>query len=117
MKLLAQQDIFGKVSPPVAGIPSDPQVFINKLIGTGIQSFLLIAAIALLIFMLWGALDWITSGGEKEKVSKAQNKITNAVIGMVLVIVMLTVYQVIITQVLGLKNIMNGWQYIIPTLK
>ncbi len=115
MKLLAQ-NIFGNVSPPVAGIPSQPQDFVNKLIGTGIQAFLLIAAIALLFFMLWGALDWITSGGEKEKVSKAQNKITNAVIGMVLVIVMLTVYQVIITQVLGLKGILNGWQFILPKL-
>lgn len=116
MKVLAQ-DIFGHVSPPVAGVPTDPRDFINKAIGTGIQLFILIAALALLLFMLWGALDWITSGGEKEKVSKAQNKITNAVIGMLLVIVMLVIYQVLITQVLGLKNIMNGWQFIVPTLK
>lgn len=48
-------------------------------------SFIFIIAGILLIFMiLWGAWDWIISGGEKEKVENARNKITHAIIGIMI---------------------------------
>lgn len=45
------------------------------------------AGLAALIFMLLGALSWITSGGNKENVEKAREKIQAAVVGIVLVVV------------------------------
>ncbi|MDD2822583.1 MAG: hypothetical protein PHQ59_00745 [Candidatus Daviesbacteria bacterium] len=42
-------------------------------------------AIVLFVFMIvFGALQWIISGGEKEKIAAAQGRITNAVIGLVI---------------------------------
>ncbi len=41
-----------------------------------------LAVVTVLIFIVWGAFDWITSGGEKEAVGKARNKIVNALIGL-----------------------------------
>ncbi len=42
-----------------------------------------ISSLAVLIMMLWGAFDWITSAGDKEKIKSAQKKISTAIIGAV----------------------------------
>ena len=110
MKLLADQaidDLFGGISPPpamnVGG--SDPVQGLGKFIGFSIQMFILLAGMFLLLYLLWGAFDWIASGGEKEKISKAQSKITNAVIGIVLVFVVLTVFNLVAGNILGIVEL------------
>lgn len=44
-----------------------------------------VAGIALLFMILWAALEWITAGGDSEKVKAAQKRLTSAIIGFVLV--------------------------------
>jgi amino acid transporter len=56
-----------------------------------VRLFFTIAALAALLYLLLGAFSWITSGGEKEKVSKAQEKIQAAVIGVVLIVGVLAI--------------------------
>jgi len=52
----------------------------------GILSFVLvIAAVLVLVFLLWGGFDWIISGGDKGKTEQARSKIVSAVIGLVIV--------------------------------
>ena len=55
-------------------------------IGAFVQNVLLLLfsiAIILVLFMLvWGAFEWITSGGDKEAVGKARGRIINALIGL-----------------------------------
>lgn len=41
-----------------------------------------IAAIAVLIMLVWGAFEWIFSGGDKDSVGKARSRIINALIGL-----------------------------------
>src|SRR3989344_9616137 len=107
---LAQANIFGTIAPP-QGAPTD----LGTFIGGAIRLFIIVAGLFLLIYMLWGAFDWITSGGEKEKISKAQSKITNAVIGMFLVIVSLTLFTLIAGNILKIVTITpNGWQINLP---
>lgn len=122
MKVFADEvsDIFGKVKPPpgTEAIAGDPIEGIGKLLGLGIRLFITGAGILLLIYMLWGTLDWITSNGEKEKVSKAQNKITFALVGMLLVFVVLVVFGVVAGDILGIiVNTPDGWQLKISTFK
>ncbi|MCC6711004.1 MAG: hypothetical protein IT416_01490 [Candidatus Pacebacteria bacterium] len=45
-----------------------------------------IGAITVLIFFVWGAIEWIGSGGDKGKVENARNRITQAVIGLVVLV-------------------------------
>ncbi|MGB9883001.1 MAG: hypothetical protein ACPLRN_00580 [Microgenomates group bacterium] len=122
MKLLAEdiKDLFGTVEPP-AGMnfgKDDPVQGFASLVGFGINIFLVIAGMFLLLYLLWGAFDWINSGGEKEKIVKAQNKITNALIGIVLVFAVLVVFQLVAGNILGLiKPTDQGWQFNIPTLR
>lgn len=56
-----------------------------------IRFFFVIAGIAALIMMLWGALAWVTSGGEKEGVQAARDKIVAAIVGVLLIVVALAV--------------------------
>ncbi len=60
----------------------------SGIIGTLLSNVILllftIGGIATLIYFIWGAFDWIVSGGDKEKVAGARKKMTNAIIGLVL---------------------------------
>ena len=60
-----------------------------------LRFFFIIAGLAALLFLLLGALGWITSGGNKESVDKAREKIQAAVIGLILIFVVLALVIVI----------------------
>jgi len=62
---------------------------IGELLTFLIRLFFIIAGLAALIYLLTGALQWITSGGDKENVKKAQDRIQNAIIGLILIVVVL----------------------------
>lgn len=46
---------------------------------------MLIAAILVFAFLIFGGIQWITSGGDKNKAEEARNKITAAIIGLIIV--------------------------------
>lgn len=46
--------------------------------------FYAIGGIGVVVYFVWGAVDWILSGGDKEKVASARKKMTHAIIGLVL---------------------------------
>ena len=108
----------GKITPP-SGIPQgDPLQTIGDLFSTGIKLFIFVASMVLLAFLLWGAFDWIISGGDKEKVSKAQQKITNALIGFIAIFVVFTLFGLITGDILGIvqRSADGGWIFNLPRL-
>lgn len=51
----------------------------------GLLSFVMvIAALLVFFYLIWGGIEWITSGGDKGQTEKARNKITAAIIGLVI---------------------------------
>lgn len=62
-----------------------------KTIGDAISNFLTIAltvaVLLVLVMLIIGAYEWITSGGDKEAVAKARNRIINALVGLVVLAV------------------------------
>lgn len=56
-----------------------------------IRMFFVVAGLIALIYLLLGALAWITSGGNKENVDKAREKIQAALIGIILIFVVLAI--------------------------
>ena len=67
-----------------------------------IITLILVLAVAIAIFiLLWGAVKWINSGGDKEKVEAARNQIIGGATG--LIIILLTF--LIINVLLGFFNI------------
>lgn len=124
MRILAADinDAFGTVDPP-QGMNfggSDPVQGFGTLIGFAIQMFIAVAGMFLLIYLLWGAYDWIASGGEKEKITKAQQKITNALIGFMLIFIVIVVFNVVAGRLLKIITPNpdgSGWQINLPTLR
>lgn len=60
---------------------------IGDAIGNFLTIALTIAVLIVLIMLIIGAYEWITSGGDKEAVAKARNRIINALIGLVILAV------------------------------
>ncbi len=98
-------NIFGTIAPPPGSnfVGNDPVAGTGTLIGTAIKLVFFIAGLAALVYLLWGAFDWIMSSGKKEDVEKAQQKIISAVIGLILIVVAFTVFSFIMGTVLGGK--------------
>ena len=58
---------------------------IGKLISSVISLAFIIAGILVFAFLVWGGIEWITSGGDKTKTEQARNRITNALVGLAIV--------------------------------
>jgi hypothetical protein len=57
---------------------------IANVINSVMNLIMLVGALLVLLYMVWGAFDWLTSGGDKGKTESARNKITAAVIGLII---------------------------------
>jgi hypothetical protein len=60
----------------------DPQTLIMGLIQ---YALIFVGAIAL-IFVIWGGVQYVTSGGDAEKTTKARNTLLYAIIGIIVVV-------------------------------
>lgn len=54
-------------------------------VSTAINLLLGAAGIIAFFFLLWGGIQWILAGGDKEGTEKARKRITNALIGLAVV--------------------------------
>lgn len=67
----------------------------NVVLTFFIRFFFLIAGLVALVYLLLGALSWITSGGNKENVDKAREKIQSALVGLIILFFVLALVAVI----------------------
>lgn len=112
-------NVFGQLSPPPGGeFGANPIAGISTLVIFGIQMFLMIAGLAALFYMMWGAFEWVTSGGEQDKLEAARSKMTNAVIGIILTVVALGVFVLIGTDILRIftRTPDGDWIFKLPTI-
>ena len=58
---------------------------LGTLLSGAIGFILVIAALAAFIFLIWGGIQWITSGGDKSAVEAARSRILAAIIGLFVV--------------------------------
>lgn len=58
---------------------------LGSIIGSLVGVFLILSFMAALLYMLLGGFDWITSGGDKAKLQSARDKITNSLVGLIVV--------------------------------
>ncbi|MBI2020445.1 hypothetical protein HYS94_03400 [Candidatus Daviesbacteria bacterium] len=54
----------------------------------------MVAVLVVLAMLVWGAFEWITSGGDKEAVGKARGRIINALIGLAVLAIAFALFQV-----------------------
>lgn len=68
---------------------------LTGMITTGIVIFFVVGAIGVVFMVLWGAVQWIFSGGDKEGISKARGRITHALIGLIVLALSFVIINVV----------------------
>src|SRR3989344_8340917 len=58
---------------------------LGELISAATGALLIIAALLAFFYLILGGIQWITSGGDKAGMEAARNKITHAIVGLVIV--------------------------------
>lgn len=77
--------------------PADGGAGFGALIGRILNIVIVIAALMLFLMLLWGGFEWITSGGDKGKVEKARNRITQSIIGMIVLAATIAIFAILQT--------------------
>lgn len=70
---------------------NDLGLLISRLMGLALT----LSAILVFIYLVWGGIEWITSGGNTEKLQNARARITAAVFGLTIVASAFAVMQII----------------------
>ena len=110
--LLAQNKIcgfgpLGLCTTPASGAPSLFEDALSKTVG-----FLTVCAVLWFAFQfILAAYKWISAGGDSKAVESARSHITQAITGLVLVFVTLTVISVV-ADLLGIDHILDIQKFI-----
>lgn len=93
----------GSSVDPGPGFASD----IGKLINALLQIVMVIAALLVFLYLIWGGIEWISSGGDKGKTESARNKITAAVIGLIILAASYAILTLAL-KFIGIEGGLNG---------
>ena len=69
---------------------------IMELISNIIQWILIFAGVIAVMYLVYGGLMYITAGGEAEKASKGRVAITNAIIGIIIIMASFAIYTAVV---------------------
>ncbi|EKE06402.1 MAG: hypothetical protein ACD_19C00014G0016 [uncultured bacterium] len=78
--------IFGGAYQTLLGQTDGGSGFISLILPKFIGLLFVFGALAFFFMFIWGAITWILSGGDKAHVENARGRITNAIVGFVLLI-------------------------------
>ena len=60
-------------------------ITVNSILVFAINGILIASGIVAFFFLLWGGMQWILAGGDKEGTDKARKRLTAALIGLAIV--------------------------------
>ncbi len=69
----------------------------NTLLGNALQLFLIAGVVLALTYLIWGGIQWVTSTGDKQKLTNARNKIMYAIIGLIVMSLSIAIINLVIT--------------------
>lgn len=98
------QQIFGTIKPqgPIGALS------MSTILSWGLRIFFFAMGMLALYYMLMGAFEWASSGGEEKKIEAARHKITQSAIAMLIAIVVLVGWIFLASQILGIFKYENG---------
>lgn len=67
----------------------------GKLIGGIVGIMLVVATLFAFFYLIWGGIQWITSGGDKAGVEAAQHRIQAALLGLLIVFAVWALFTVV----------------------
>ena len=75
---------------------------LGTLIGNVVGFAIVIGAVLTLLWLVLGGIEWITAGGDKSKVEQARDRITQALIGFVIVMASWAIWSLVTRNFFGL---------------
>jgi len=73
----------GQTITAPASIPSGGIDIVSKIFSNGLTLMIILCIVLALIFMVLAGIQWITSGGDKNKLQAARAKLTWAIGGLI----------------------------------
>jgi hypothetical protein len=107
--VLAATPVYAQAPGNIA-IDPGPTYQIRNLgvfIGRAISVALIVAGVLVFVFLVWGGIQWIMSGGDKGKTEEARSRITAALVGLAIVAGAYAVMQ-LIAYFFGIDSILTG---------
>ena len=83
--------------------PQDPRIIIANII----KVVLTLVATILFVLIIWAGFEWMTAGGNDEQVGKAKKTISNATIGLIVVLSSYAITIAVTNLALG-RSLVNG---------
>ena len=68
---------------------------LGRLVSTGVSVVIIVSGILVFVYLVWGGLEWLTSGGDKGKTESARNRITAALVGLAIIAASWALVQII----------------------
>jgi len=88
---------------------------LGKMIQGLITFALYIAFILVFVFLVWGGIEWLTSGGDKGRTEAARNRITAAIVGLAIIVASYAIVQ-ILQNLFGVSGVVGGGGISLPKL-
>ncbi|MBU1326584.1 pilin [Patescibacteria group bacterium] len=83
MKLIPE--VFAQAKIEIKQPPQFRVSEIGQLISAVVGTLMILAALIAFLYLIMGGISWITSGGDKANMETARNKITHAIVGLIIV--------------------------------
>jgi len=99
-KLAAAVTTFPSVEHPRGFVFADKKI--GDIINALVPYIFALAGLALMMILIWGGFEMMTSAGDPKKMESAKSKLTNAVIGFIIIFVAYWLVQ-ILEQIFGIK--------------
>lgn len=77
---ISRDRVTGEDITPPRGFADNLGNYINSVL----TAVILIAALLVFFYLIWGGIQWITSGGDKGKIEQARQKLVAAVVGIII---------------------------------
>ncbi len=88
----------GQLTVPI-GDKLKPLMPINNTLGdfvsNSVSAVILFAGLATFLYLIYGGVQWLNSGGSKEKIEEARGRITNALVGLAIVASAWAIYRLV----------------------
>lgn len=89
--------INGTPIPAPEGVRTGGMDIGQKIISTGINLVFLGGILFAIILIIYSGIQWTLSGGDKEKIASARNRITFIIIGLIVIILAFVIVKAILT--------------------
>lgn len=89
----------GQITEQQLAIPLITNQPLIQIVNRVLQAVLIIAGLIALAYLLYGGFAYITAGGDEEKAGSGRKAITNAIIGIIIIIAAFAILRFVVARV------------------